>query len=102
MPETEHALPPRPDQTLLGMLVSGGLAFLAYLLNRAIAEKLPIPILTNDASLADKLSALIRTVIIALTTGAVMVFATIALGLLLLTIQYTFNYLQAVLTDKNS
>ena len=84
-------MPPRPDQTFWGMIVAGVLAFLAYLLNQAIAEKLPIPVLTNNASLADKLSALIRTVIIALTTGAVMVFGTIAIGLLLLTIKYSLK-----------
>lgn len=91
MSETASTMPPRPDQTFWGMIVAGVLAFLAYLLNQAIAEKLPIPVLTNNASLADKLSALIRTVIIALTTGAVMVFGTIAIGLLLLTIKYSLK-----------
>ena len=91
MTETPDTTTPRPDQTFLGMIVAGSLAFLAYLLNQAIAEKLPIPVLTNNASLADKLSVLIRTVIMALTTGAVMVFGTIAIGLLLLTIKYSLQ-----------
>ncbi len=91
MTETPDTTPPRPDQTLLGMVLAGGLAYLAYLLNRAIAEKLPIPVLSNNASLADKISALIRTVIMALTTGAVMIFGTIAIGLLLLTIRYSLK-----------
>jgi len=91
MSETTNSLPPRPVQTLLGMVVSGGIAFLAYLFNHQIREKLPVPLLTNDASLADKLSALIRTLIIALTTGAMMIFATIAIGLLLLTIKSGFT-----------
>jgi hypothetical protein len=91
MSETASTMPPRPDQTFWGMIVAGVLAFLAYLLNQAIAEKLPIPVLTNNASLADKLSVLIRTVIMALTTGAMMIFATIAIGLLLLTIKYSLQ-----------
>jgi hypothetical protein len=91
MTETPDTTTPRPDQTFAGMILAGGLAYLAYLLNQAIAAKLPIPVLANNASLADKLSALIRTVIIALTTGAVMVFGTIAIGLLLLTIKYSLK-----------
>ena len=100
MAEMENSLTPRPDQTLLGVLVAGGVALLAYFLNRAIAEKLPV--LTSQASLADTLTALIRTVNIAVTPGAVMVFGIIALGLMLLTVKYTLSYVQRVWMNRNS
>jgi hypothetical protein len=76
-----------PNRTLIGMAVAGIVTFLAYQLNQAIVEKLPIPVLTNSASLADKLSALVRTLIVALTTGAVMIFGVITIGLFLLTLK---------------
>ncbi|MFN3927556.1 MAG: DUF3082 domain-containing protein [Pseudanabaenaceae cyanobacterium] len=91
---TNTPAPPRPDQTLLGMLVAGAITALAYLLNHTIAQKIPIPVLTDNASLADKLAALVRTVIVALTTGAVMVFGIITVGLLLLTLQYLWQRLR--------
>jgi hypothetical protein len=63
------------------------LALLAFSLYQAISAKLPVPVLTIDSSLADKLSALVRTIVISLTIGAVFIFGTIALGLVLLSLQ---------------
>lgn len=88
-PPTENLTFPRPPfhQTLIGAGIAGVLAFLAFLFYGAISAKLPIPVLTIESTLADKLSALVRTLVISLTVGAVFIFATIALGLALLSLK---------------
>ena len=61
-----------------------------YSFTNMVMQKLATAPLQTTNNLANRLAVLVRTVLIAIGTGATMIFAVIALGLVLLTIKQVF------------
>jgi hypothetical protein len=55
-----------------------------------MAHKLALAPLQTTNTLANRLATLVRTLLLAIGTGATMIFAVIAIGLILLTIKQMF------------
>lgn len=77
---------PKPWSNLTGAAIAAGVATLLYLLTTTIGAKLALtPI--EGGSLATRLSVVVRSTLLAVGTGATMIFGVVALGLVLLTIK---------------
>jgi hypothetical protein len=72
---------------VVGAAIASALAIAMYFFTGLIAEKLALAPLPDGASLAAKLTALVRAALLAVSTGATMIFGIIALGLTLLALQ---------------
>jgi Kef-type K+ transport system membrane component KefB len=77
---------PKPLNNLAGAAISAGVATLLYLLTTTIGAKLALTPL-EGGSLATRLSVVVRSALLAVGTGATMIFGVVALGLVLLTIK---------------
>lgn len=77
---------PQPIKNLTGASIAGGMAFCLYLLTTSIGNKLAASPVTAGG-MAARISVVVRTALLAVGTGATMIFAVVALGLILLTIQ---------------
>lgn len=87
-------VPPTPLRCFTGSTISGGLAYVLYLLTRSIMAAFaakPLP-LTN--TLAARIGAAVRTLVVGLSTLATAIFAIAAIGLLALGIQLLFKQLR--------
>ncbi len=89
---TLNTTQPKPLSNLTGALIAGSLAMLAYLFTNMVARKLAATPLPDAATLAAKVSALVRAALLALGTGASMIFAVIAIGLVLLTLKQALGW----------
>ncbi|CAN1208858.1 DUF3082 domain-containing protein [Tumidithrix helvetica PCC 7403] len=78
--------PPSPLKNLTGAAISGVLSVGLYFFTLTVAQKLANSP-HNTETLAARVAALVRTMLLGLGSGATMIFAVIALGLVLLTIQ---------------
>jgi hypothetical protein len=84
---------PSPFKNLTGALISATLATGLYAFTNMVAHKLASAPLQTTNTLANRLATLVRTALLAIGTGATMIFAVIALGLVLLTIKQIFTSL---------
>ncbi len=86
VPETA----PSPFKNLTGVAISATLATGLYSFTNMMAHKLALAPLQTTNTLANRLATLVRTLLLAVGTGATMIFAVIAIGLVLLTIKQIF------------
>jgi hypothetical protein len=82
--------PPSPLKNLTGAAIAGTLSVGLYFFTLTVAQKLANSP-HNSETLAARVASLVRTALLGLGTGATMIFAVIALGLVLLTIQQLFQ-----------
>ncbi|NJK34454.1 MAG: DUF3082 domain-containing protein [Oscillatoriales cyanobacterium SM2_2_1] len=73
----------------LGAAIASALATGMYFFTAMVTEKLGATPLPDGATLAAKLTALVRAALLAVSAGATMIFGIIALGLFLLALQQT-------------
>ncbi|AFY71481.1 hypothetical protein Pse7367_3236 [Thalassoporum mexicanum PCC 7367] len=74
-------------QNLSGVLMAGAIAVGLYFFTNSVAVKLAQNPITSSNTLAMRVSTTVRTFLLALGTGATMIFGVVALGIFLLTIQ---------------
>ncbi|NMF57517.1 DUF3082 domain-containing protein [Pseudanabaena yagii] len=82
---------PSPFKNLTGAAIAATLATGLYAFTNMVAHKLATAPLQTTNTLANRLSTLVRTVLLALGSGITMIFAVIALGLVLLTLKQVFT-----------
>ncbi len=80
-------IPASPFKNLTGAAIAATLATGLYAFTNMVAHKLASAPLQTTNTLANRLSTLVRTLLLAIGSGATMIFAIIALGLVLLTIK---------------
>ena len=78
---------PSPFKNLTGAAIAATLATGLYAFTNMVAHKLASAPLQTTNTLANRLATLVRTLLLALGSGATMIFAVIALGLVLLTVK---------------
>ncbi len=83
--------PPSPFKNLTGVAISATLATGLYSFTNMMAHKLALAPLQTTNTLANRLATLVRTLLLAVGTGATMIFAVIAIGLVLLTLKQVFT-----------
>ncbi|MBD2176532.1 DUF3082 domain-containing protein [Pseudanabaena sp. FACHB-1998] len=83
--------PPSPFKNLTGAAIAATLATGLYAFTNMVAHKLATAPLQTTNTLANRLSTLVRTLLLSIGTGATMIFAVIAVGLVLLTIKQVFT-----------
>jgi hypothetical protein len=91
--EVNPQTPPSPLKNLIGAAISGFLSSGLYLITTNVAEKLARSPLRDAETLAAKLGAIVRTFLLAVGTGATMIFGVVAVGLVLLSIQQVWQLL---------
>ncbi|PZO39216.1 MAG: DUF3082 domain-containing protein [Pseudanabaena frigida] len=79
--------PPSPFKNLTGAAIAATLATGLYSFTNMVAHKLAAAPLQTTNTLANRLATLVRTLLLAIGSGATMIFAVIAVGLVLLTIK---------------
>ncbi|GBO54822.1 hypothetical protein APA_2873 [Pseudanabaena sp. lw0831] len=82
---------PSPFKNLTGVAISATLATGLYSFTNMMAHKLALAPLQTTNTLANRLATLVRTLLLAIGTGATMIFAVIAIGLVLLTVKQVFT-----------
>jgi Protein of unknown function (DUF3082) len=85
--------PPTPLKNLIGAAIAALLACGLYLITNNVAHKLALSPLRDAESFAAKIGAIVRTFLLAVGTGATMIFAVVAVGLVFLTIQQVWQLL---------
>ena len=83
-------VPASPFKNLTGATIAATLATGLYSFTNMVAHKLAAAPLQTTNTLANRLATLVRTLLLAIGTGATMIFAVIAVGLVLLTIKQVF------------
>ena len=83
-------IPASPFKNLTGAAIAATLATGLYSFTNMVAHKLAAAPLQTTNTLANRLATLVRTLLLAIGTGATMIFAVIAVGLVLLTIKQIF------------
>ncbi|PZV10924.1 MAG: DUF3082 domain-containing protein [Pseudanabaena sp.] len=86
---------PSPFKNLTGALISATLATGLYSFTNLVSQKLSSAPLQTTNTLANRIATLVRTLLLAIGSGATMIFAVIALGLVLLTIKQVFDSITA-------
>ncbi|MBD2189670.1 DUF3082 domain-containing protein [Pseudanabaena mucicola] len=81
---------PSPFKNLTGAAISATLATGLYSFTNMVAHKLASAPLQTTNTLANRIATLVRTLLLAVGTGATMIFAVIAVGLVLLTFKQVF------------
>ena len=81
---------PSPFKNLTGAAIAATLATGLYAFTNMVAHKRASAPLQTTNTLANRLATLVRTLLLAIGSGATMIFAVIALGLVLLTIKQVF------------
>jgi hypothetical protein len=84
---------PSPFKNLTGAAIAATLATGLYAFTNMVAHKLASAPLQTTNTLANRLATLVRTLLLAIGTGAIMIFAVIAVGLVLLTFKQVFSLL---------
>ncbi|WP_103667844.1 DUF3082 domain-containing protein [Pseudanabaena sp. BC1403] len=82
---------PSPFKNLTGVAISATLATGLYSFTNMMAHKLALAPLQTTNTLTNRLATLVRTLLLAVGTGATMIFAVIAIGLILLTVKQVFT-----------
>jgi len=80
-----------PISGLIGAAISATLAYGLYLFTLSVARKLALSPFQNAESLADRVGAAFRTILLALGSGITIIFGVIAIGLVLLTIKQIYT-----------
>ena len=80
-----------PFKNLTGSAIAATLATGLYAFTNMVAYKLASAPLQTTNTLANRLATLVRTLLLAIGTGATMIFAVIAVGLVLLTFKQVFT-----------
>ena len=82
---------PSPFKNLTGAAISATLATGLYAFTNVVSQKLASAPLQTTNTLANRVATVVRTLLLAIGTGATMIFAVIAIGLVLLTIKQVFT-----------
>jgi hypothetical protein len=86
--------PPSPLKNLIGAAIAGASSVGLYFFTLTVAQKLASSP-HNAETLAARVAAIVRTTLLGLGSGATMIFAVIALGLVLLTLQQIIQMIVA-------
>jgi hypothetical protein len=82
---------PSVFKNLTGAAIAGTLATGLYSFTSMVSHKLSVAPVQTTNTLANRLATLVRTLLLAVGTGVTMIFALIAVGLVLLTIKQIFT-----------
>lgn len=85
---------PGPLRSLSGALISGGFAIAFYFLTSSIAQTFANKPLTSTNPLTINIASAVRTLVVGVSTLAIVVFGVIAVGLVAVTIQVSIQRLQ--------
>ena len=85
--------PPSPFKNLTGAAIAATLATGLYAFTNMVANKLASAPLQTTNTIANRIATVVRTLLLAIGTGATMIFAVIAVGLVLLTFKQVFSLL---------
>jgi hypothetical protein len=91
--EANRPAPPTPLKNLVGAAIAALLSLGLYLITAHVARKLTESPLSTADTLAAKIGAIVRAFLLAIGSGATMIFAIVALGLVLLTLQQVWQLL---------
>ncbi len=91
-----------PLKNLIGAAISAVISTGLYFFTVNVAHKLALSPFSNATTLATRVAAAVRTMLLALGAGITMIFGIIALGLFLLTLQQVFQYLIKLFSPKIS
>jgi Protein of unknown function (DUF3082) len=91
-----------PLRCLFGSAISGGIAYLLYLLMNSIALTYAVKTVTSTNPLVINLTAAVRTMVIGIVALAVGVVGLVSVGLLLLGIQVTVQSLKERIAKTNN
>jgi len=83
--------PASPFKNLTGAAIAATLATGLYAFTNMVAHKLASAPLQTTNTLANRIATLVRTLLVAIGSGATMIFAVIAVGLVLLTFKQVFT-----------
>jgi hypothetical protein len=87
-PQTDSGyVPPTPLRCLTGASIAGAIAFAMYRLTLAIANTFAAKPLSLTNPLAARIGALVRSIVVGISTMGTMVFGVVTLGLTALAIQ---------------
>jgi hypothetical protein len=88
-PQTQTQI--SPISGLIGAIISAVMAYGLYLFTSNVAHKLALSPFQNAETLADRVGAAVRTILLAMGSGITIIFAVIAIGLVLLTIKQIYT-----------
>ncbi|AFY73205.1 Protein of unknown function (DUF3082) [Synechococcus sp. PCC 7502] len=80
-----------PISGIIGAVISAILAYGLYNFTLGVARKLALSPFQNAQTLADRIGAAIRTILLAMGSGITIIFGVIAIGLVLLTIKQIYT-----------
>jgi Na+/proline symporter len=80
-----------PLSGITGAAISAALCYVLYLFTLNVARKLALSPFQNAETLADRVGAAFRTILLALGSGITIIFGVIAIGLVLLTIKQIYT-----------
>lgn len=87
---------PSPFKNLTGAAIAATLAMGLYAFTNMVSHKLASAPLQTSNTLANRLATLVRTALLAIGSGATIIFAVIAFGLVLLTIKHTIKHIKHI------
>jgi Protein of unknown function (DUF3082) len=90
-PPTQVQTQVSPISGMIGAIISGAMAYGLYLFTANVAHKLALSPFRNAQSLADRVGAAVRTILLAMGSGITIIFGVIAIGLVLLTIKQIYT-----------
>jgi len=90
-PPTQAPTQISPVSGLMGAAISGAMAYGLYLFTSNVAHKLALSPFRNAQTLADRVGAAVRTILLAMGSGITIIFAVIAIGLVLLTLKQIYT-----------
>jgi predicted RND superfamily exporter protein len=91
-----------PLRCLIGSAISGGIAYILYLLMNSIALTYAVKTVTSTNPVVINLTAAVRTMVIGIVALAVGVVGLVSVGLLLLGIQVTVESLKRRITKTSN
>ena len=80
-----------PISGIIGAAISALLAYGLYRFTLNVAHKLALSPFQNAQTLADRVGAAVRTILLAMGSGITIIFGVIAIGLVLLTIKQIYT-----------
>ena len=91
-----------PLRCLFGSAISGGIAYILYLLLNSIALTYAVKTVTSTNPVVINLAAAVRTMVIGIVALAVGVVGLVSVGLLLLGIQITVQSLKRIIAKTGN
>lgn len=80
-----------PVSGMIGAIISAAMGYGLYLFTANVAHKLALSPFRNAQTLADRVGAAVRTILLAMGSGITIIFAVIAIGLVFLTLKQIYT-----------